>query len=99
MNKEKRSFKDQLNEAWESAVRLRIILFLVLLVSVYGFIGLRIQTLANAQPDSTQVASKVSQTSKPFIDQNVVDDIRKLQDNSVTVQALFNQARQNPFRE
>lgn len=99
MNKEKRSFKAQLNEAWDSAVRLRIILFLVLLVSVYGFIGLRIQTLSSAQPDSAQIASKVSETSKPYIDKNVVDEIRELQDNSVNVQALFNQARQNPFRE
>jgi hypothetical protein len=89
----------QLQHAWQVALHLRIILFLVLLVILYAFIGWRISTLANAEPDSTAIAAKASKTSTPYIDKKVVEKIRTLEDNSVTVQTLFDQARQNPFRE
>jgi hypothetical protein len=101
MSKEKNSpqLKAQLDQLWDLTVRLRILLFLMLLVALYGFIGVRIQTLANAQPNSSEIESKASATSKPYIDKTAVEKIQALQDNSVSVQTLFNQARQNPFRE
>jgi hypothetical protein len=34
----------------------------------------------------------------PRIDQDVVSQLQQLQDNSVSVQALFNQGRTNPFQ-
>jgi hypothetical protein len=101
MSKEKNSprVKAQLNELWDMTVRLRILLFLVLLVALYGFIGVRIQTLANAKPSQADIDTKSSTTSKPYIDPEVVGKVQQLQDTSVSVQALFNQARQNPFQE
>lgn len=89
----------QLQHAWQIALHLRIILFLLLLVVLYAFIGWRISTLTNAKPDAAAIAAKASETSTPHIDKAIVDKIKQLEDNSVTVQALFNEARQNPFRE
>ena len=101
MSKEKNSpqLKAQLIDAWEMTKRLRILLFLLLLVALYGFIGVRIRTLSNAQPTDTDIASKASATSKPYIDPTVISKVQQLQDNNVSVQTLFNDARQNPFRE
>lgn len=95
----KRTMQSQLGDVWKETVRLRVILFLVLLVALYGFIGLRIKTLANVQPSESQVISKGSSTARPHLDQAVVDKVRQLQESSATVQTLFDQARQNPFRE
>jgi hypothetical protein len=94
-----KALQSQLQLRWRSTLRLRILLFLILLVVLYGFIAWRISTLANVQPDEAAVSSKLKTTSTPHIDQSVVDKIKQLEDNSVNVQTLFDQARQNPFRE
>jgi hypothetical protein len=70
--------------------------FFLLLAAVYGFVLLRITTLSNVQPDSSQVTSQVSQLT-PHIDKSAVKQLQSLEDNSVNVQTLFNQARSNPF--
>jgi hypothetical protein len=78
--------------------RYAIILFFLLLVAVYGFVLLRINSLSNAQPSNTAVSSQAQTVAIPHIDPTVVKQIQNLQDNSVSVQALFNQARTNPFQ-
>ncbi|HZM63623.1 MAG TPA: hypothetical protein VFB59_00665 [Candidatus Saccharimonadales bacterium] len=101
MNKETKPLQltRQLHNIWESSLKLRILLFVVLVVALYGFIGIKIKSLGNVQPTQEEIASKADTTTRPNIDQDVVNQIKQLQDNSVTVQALFDQARQNPFRE
>ena len=89
----------QLQQVLGSLFRLRVVLFVLLLSMLYGFIIWRVQTLATAQPDAAAVASQTSATSKPHIDQALVDKVKQLEDTNVTVQALFDQARKNPFRE
>lgn len=74
-----------------------IIFFLVVAV-VYGFLLYRIGNLSNAQPDQSEVSSEISQLS-PHIDQNAAKQLQSLEDHSVNVQTLFNQARNNPFGE
>jgi hypothetical protein len=76
----------------------RIALFILLLVGMYGFLVWRVSTLANVEPDSTAVAAKAP-PARPKIDKATLDKIKQLQDGSVNVQTLFNQARQNPFQE
>lgn len=95
----KKSIQGQLKQTWQLTLHLRIVLFLLLLVALYGFVGWRIATLANAEPDLTAVGLKTEKTSTPNIDQAVVDKVKQLEDNNVNVQTLFDQARQNPFRE
>lgn len=89
----------QLRQQWESSFKLRVLLFVIILVAIYGFIGVKIRSLGNAQPSQAEVAAKASTTTSPNIDEDIVEQIKQLQDNSVSVQALFDQARQNPFRE
>lgn len=76
----------------------RILLFFVLLAGVYSIILLRINTLSQAQPSASEVTVQTTQKSLK-VDPTVVEKIQQLQDNSVSVQSLFDQARQNPFHE
>lgn len=94
-----KSLSSQLKQTWQTVKHFRVVLFLLLLVVLYGFIGLRINALTNAQPDQATVASKAPAASKPHIDKDAVEKVKQLEDNNVNVQALFDQARQNPFRE
>lgn len=89
--------RSQLQQFLKQILHFRVPLFLLLVAIVYGFVVWRVDTLRNAPPPASAVASKL-QTST-HIDQATVNKIKQLQDNSVNVQALFNKARQNPFQE
>lgn len=70
--------------------------FFLLVAVIYGFILWRINVYSNA-PASQSEASTA--TVPPRIDPTVAQKMLDLQNNSVNVQALFNEARQNPFQE
>lgn len=92
------NLQDRLKQVSKQILRFRGPLFLVFVAIVYIFIIARVNTLKTAQPTRSAVAAQTT-SSQPHIDQVTINKIRQLQDNSVSVQALFNQARQNPFQE
>lgn len=71
----------------------------VAIAATYGFVLLRINTLSNAQPDQNEVTAQSSRANVTHIDPQLVQKLQSLKDNSVDVQALFDQARNNPFSE
>jgi hypothetical protein len=77
----------------------KIIIFLVLIFGLYGFLVYRINTLDNLQPSSDQVSAQDDPIRATHIDPSVVTQLQSLQDHSVTVQSLFDQARNNPFSD
>lgn len=89
---------DQLTGQLQLAKRYALPAFIVFAAIIYGFIFLRINTLANAEPSDSDVASQVQAARVPHIDETVVQQLKSLQDNSVSVQSLFNDARSNPFQ-
>lgn len=74
-------------------------LFFVLLAIIYSYIIFSINDLSGISPDQATLSKSPSATTQPHIDPKVVQKLQSLQDNSVNVQTLFNQARQNPFEE
>lgn len=91
--------KDQLRELPGQILRVKKILFLALVVIVYVFVVWRFTVLRAAEPTEKAVASHQATQKLPTIDPATVKKIQQLQNNSVSVQALFNQARQDPFNE
>ena len=75
----------------------RYIIFFIFISLLYGFIILRISAYSSAEPSQAAIDSKVQATRSLYIDEDVVKQLRSLQDNSVSVQALFDEARSNPF--
>ena len=90
---------DKLIEWLQVAKRYAPLLFCVFVALIYIFIVYRVQVLNSAEPDSTAVATQSRTAQVPHIDPKVLDQLQNLQDNSVSVQALFNEARANPFQE
>lgn len=79
--------------------RHRAFLFFVLLAVIYSYIIFSINDLSGVSPDQATLSQASSSTTQPHIDPKVVQKLQSLQDNSVNVQTLFDQARQNPFQE
>jgi hypothetical protein len=82
----------------QSVTKYAGILFFSLIAIIYAFVLLRINTLSNAQPSDAEITSNAT-VQKLRVDKNVVEQIQQLQDNSVNVQSLFDNARSNPFQE
>jgi Ca2+/Na+ antiporter len=79
--------------------RYTVAFFLLLLVAVYGFVLFKVNQLIGQQPDDAAVSSQIKASATPHIDAATVTQMQALQDNSVRVQSLFDQARSNPFQE
>lgn len=76
-----------------------VLLFVLFLVSIYGFLGWRINYYSQIAPDQNDITAQLKTAGVPKVDPEVVKKIQQLQDNSVNAQTLFDQARDNPFQE
>ena len=65
---------------------------------LYGYLFWEINGFSQAQPTQIQISNDLKTTALPAINQSVVTQLEQLKNNSVSVQALFNQARSNPFQ-
>ena len=77
----------------------KIVIFVILVLSVYGYIIVNISMLTNAQPSEESISELSSPIRSAKIDERVIKQLQQLQDNSVSVKALFDEARSNPFQE
>jgi hypothetical protein len=93
------TIKNNLGRAAAVARRYALPIFLVFLLGVYSFLAWRVMTLNQVEPDQSIVAAKLKTAGVPHIDPDALSKIQQLQDNSVEVQSLFDQARSNPFQE
>jgi cell shape-determining protein MreC len=102
MNAKKPDFKTLTAKAAPAVAEIRrfsLVLFIIFVALLYGFVLLRINNLGSAEPSPDSVTSQVQAARVPHIDESVVKQLESLQNNSVNVQALFNQARSNPFQQ
>lgn len=74
--------------------RYRVLIFVVIVALSYGYMVFTINQATSAEPDS----SDATPTQTAHVNPDVVKQLQQLQDNSVSVQSLFNQARENPFQ-
>lgn len=66
---------------------------------IYLFVVWHISSLATAEPSNSDLSAAESSSAVPKIDNNAIKQIQNLEQNSTQVQALFDQARNNPFHE
>ena len=77
----------------------RVALFLCFIIVVYGFVLFRVNTLSNLQPTDASISAHYNPIKTSRIDPAVIKQLESLKDNSVSVQTLFDEARNNPFQE
>lgn len=71
----------------------------VLVLSLYGFLVLQISNASQSEPNQDEITLQLSKVKRLRIDQESIDKIQQLQDQNVVVQSLFEEARNNPFKE
>lgn len=76
----------------------RWLALLLFLAITYGYVLYNINVFSNQQPTASQISSYQKTTAMPSINPEVVSRLDKLKNNSVSVKALLNQGRQNPFQ-
>ena len=79
--------------------RYRLVLFVIIVAGIYGYIVFTINSLSHAEPTPDQISSQTRPIKATKIDPKVIQQLQQLQDNSVSVKALFNETRVNPFQE
>jgi hypothetical protein len=100
MNDTKADLKLRIAKLKDELVKLRrysFASFIVFVALVYGLVLFKVNSLSHAEPSAQAVSSQVKAIGAPRIDKKVVKQLESLQDNSVSVQALFEEARSNPF--
>jgi hypothetical protein len=91
--------QDKALDLVEKAKHYAAILFCLFIAILYGFVVYRVQVLNASEPSLADVTTKSQTASVPHIDPVVLKQLQQLQDNSVSVQTLFNEGRSNPFQE
>lgn len=91
--------KETLLKVVNVAHKYALVMFLVTMLAVYGFLLWRISYLSSLEPSEAEVTAQLKTAGVPKIDPEVVKKMQELKDNSVNVQTLFDQARDNPFQE
>lgn len=75
------------------------ILFILSISLMYAFLILRINQLAQSEPNEDSVTERLETITRPKIDEESAAKLEALEDQNVQVKTLFNQARSNPFSE
>lgn len=89
----------RLSDLLEPVKKYAVLLFIIVVAGVYGFLVFRINGMQSASPSSSSDSQKSTVVATPRIDPNLVTQLQQLQDNSVSVKSLFDEARSNPFQE
>lgn len=79
--------------------RYKLLLFVLFIAGVYGFLVLTISSLSSMEPTPDQISEQSTPIKSAKVDKKIIQQLEQLQDNSVSVKALFDEARDNPFQE
>lgn len=72
---------------------------IIAMLLIYAFLVVRISMLSQAEPNESAIAEQSNTVKRLKIDQNSINKIEELQDQSIEVKSLFKDARDNPFEE
>lgn len=78
--------------------RYAVVVFVVTIVGLYGFLVFQISQASQAEPSPEAISQQQATVKRLRIDQQSINKIQQLQDQSVGVQSLFEAARDNPFQ-
>jgi hypothetical protein len=91
------SLSDSIKQLASTAKHYYGLLFFVLVAGIYLFLIMQTNTYVNIQPDESSI--KADTAKKLRVDENVAEQLQKLRDNSVNVQSIPSDTRNNPFQE
>lgn len=75
------------------------ILLFMFFAALAGFLVVRIGSLAQAEPTSDQIAEATLTAKNAKLDETAISQLNSLQDHNISIEALFDNGRTNPFED
>lgn len=79
--------------------RYAVVLCTIVFGAMYGYLVYTAGQQAELQPSETAVNEAYKGAARPRLDAGVAQQLEQLEASNVEVQAIFNEARNNPFSE
>lgn len=95
----KKSLAIRLKPLIDNFKRYHVSLFIVTFLGVYGFLVMRVSSLTQSEPTTAELSESLGSVKRLQLDQDSIDKLEELEEQSIEVQALFQKARDNPFTE
>jgi predicted PurR-regulated permease PerM len=99
LNLDFKTLLPKLKKAQEVLLKHAVFIALILVLLVYVFIVQKINQFANAEPTASAQTVALAKAAVPRIDKSAIQQIQSLENTNTQTQALFEQARNNPFQE
>lgn len=99
MSVEIKDILPKLKTALYTLKRYTVVVFISIIVLIYGFLAFKIGVISGTEPDEADVAQQLKGTQQLQIDQEAISQIEQLKDQNIAVQSLFESARDNPFQD
>lgn len=99
MNIDQNAINTKLAQALQIARQNLLFIAIVTFGVIYAYIILQISSITASQPDQAKVDEQLKSVPRPTIDKEAAATIEGLESQGVNVQAIFDQARDNPFSE
>jgi hypothetical protein len=80
-------------------VQHRIVLFIVIVSSVFGFMILRIAQMSTMEPTSQQKTEALQSIKIVKIDESAITVIKQLEYKNIAIDTLFDPGRYDPFSD
>lgn len=80
-------------------VRYRIILFAFIIAIIMGFMILRISQMSTMEPSVQQKNDALQSVKVVKIDESAINVIKQLESKDITIEALFDPGRYDPFQD
>lgn len=93
------SVKDTLITIKNWLVRYRITLFIVSVTAVVAFMIFRISQMSTMEPTESQKAEAKQSVKVVKVNENTITIIKNLQGNNISIEALFEPGRYDPFND
>lgn len=97
MNKSIEDLKKQLSRLGSLVTRYSFIIFLVIFAGMAGFLVTRIGELSRAEPSQVEIDEKLKDIKMPKVDEEAIAKLKELEERNISIEALFDNGRTNPF--
>lgn len=99
MNKDLKDLKPILLKTLKWFKRYGLIIGLVVVAGIYASLIIQINLLNRREPTDQQVTERLEKIVQPSVNEDTITKMKDLEENSKQVKSLFQEARDNPFKE
>lgn len=99
MNKYLTILKKYLSQASRLFTHYTLIIFFVVFAGLAGYLVIKIGELSRLEPSQAELDTKLSEIKKIKTDTDAINKLKELEERDISIEALFDNGRTNPFED